>query len=458
MEEQRSAERFGAVITKGPTAWQILQREPYEAVVKLKGKYYLHQTHTDAKICVRVLEENTCRAVFPWREASRAERRSWQAEFRLPTGGPYRIETKLDVLIDGTPVEVRGDMISHLYVGDLYVVAGQSNAVGFGREAVDDAPMLGVHMLRGSGMWDIASHPLGDTTNLIHPINRDGKNPGHSPWLTFAKMIYRQTGVPVGLIPTALGGSALREWDHREGVLYANMVDIVKSAGRKIRGVLWYQGCADAHEGWYGDYLKRFMSFVRNLREDLNAPELPIFTVQLNRFISNIGPPRDEGWGTLREAQRQAALQDQSVFVVPSMDGATTDGIHNSSAANLAIGARVANLALSRIYGKEGEWEAPDVEDVRLDSETTVVVRFRHVSGKLSYLGKLPPFHLEDSGGAVALLGCEWERREVRLQAVRPFQGKVWVSYQDLQNPDVLNIFDSESLLPALAFYRLEAK
>lgn len=458
MEEQRSAARFGAVITSGPQSWQVLQQEGGKAAVRLEGDCFLEQAHENARVSVRAVQEDTLRPVLAWSRAEQTPDGKWSAEMTLPVGGPYQIESKLDAVVDGQDTDFRGDIACHVYVGDLYAIAGQSNAVGFGREAVCDAPQMGVHVLKGNGCWDIASHPIGDTTGLLRPVNRDRTTPGHSPWLAFAKEVRQRTGMPIGLIPTALGGSALCEWDHRGGALYDNMLDIIRAAGGKLRGILWYQGCADAYEGRFVDYLERFMRFVKNTREDLGQPALPVLTVQLNCFVNPLEEPNDIGWASVREAQRRAAAEDGQIFVVPAMDGATTDGIHNSSPANMTIGMRVAQAALGHIYGMDVLGDAPDVAGIRREGTNALVVQFQNVAGKLRYLDRIPPFHIEDDLGDARLCSYEAAESEIRLTAERDFKGKVFVSYQDRKNPDKLCVFDSETMLPALGFYRVEAR
>lgn len=458
LEEQRSAKQFGAVINSGPQNWQVLQQQDGYAAVQLGGKYFLCQEHENAVVSVRAVEEDTLQPIAQWRHTNQLTGGIWNAEFLLPVGGPYRIESKLVAVVGGRETEYRGDVIRHVYVGDLYAIAGQSNAVGFGREAVCDAPQMGVHVLKGNGCWDIASHPIGDTTGLLRPTNRDRLNPGHSPWLAFAKAVMRRTGMPIGLIPTALGGSPLHEWDHRSGALYGNMLDIVKAAGGKLRGILWYQGCADAHDGHHGDYQERFMRFVQNTREALGQPELPILTVQLNRFVDPGGQPHDAGWSAVREAQRRAATEDDNIFIAVSMDLATTDGIHNSSASNMVIGARVADLALKYIYRLDMVGESPDIESIWQSANDEVTLQFRHVVGKLCYLAQMPPFRVEDDLGEARLIEYEADGATIRLRTERTMQGKVLVSYQAWQNPENLCVFDAETMLPALAFNRMEAE
>ena len=100
----------------------------------------------------------------------------------------------------------RGDMIHNIGVGDVFVVAGQSNAAGRAKNPVEDAPELGVHLLRDSGVWDLATHPLGETTGSVHQGHFENHNPGHTPWLHFAKLLKRELGYPIGIVMSAYGG------------------------------------------------------------------------------------------------------------------------------------------------------------------------------------------------------------------------------------------------------------
>lgn len=63
-----------------------------------------------------------------------------------------------------------GDMIHHLGIGDLFVITGQSNSAGYGKDPIFDPPELGIHLLKNNGRWDMASHPFNDSTATIQLI------------------------------------------------------------------------------------------------------------------------------------------------------------------------------------------------------------------------------------------------------------------------------------------------
>lgn len=178
--------------------------------------------------------------------------------------------------------------------------SGQSNAAGYGRGTVEDSPMLGVHLLRNNGLWDLATHPFNDSTATIHEVNMEWVNPAHSPWLHFGKLLQNELHYPIGFVQTALGGSALRAWNpDEEGHLYRNMIETVQRCGGKVAGVVWNQGSSDCNSESADTYLERFSKVVHYWRKDLNITELPFITVQLNRFtnIQEDKEHHDKQWG-----------------------------------------------------------------------------------------------------------------------------------------------------------------
>ena len=152
--------------------------------------------HPGGLVQVRLVREDDGVAVLDWENAQEQEDRTWSHSIeRVPTGGLYRIESRL--VLDEAPAEwgAHGDVIHHIGVGDLWIIAGQSNAAGYGRGPVDDPSRLGVHILKNNERWDIAAHPLNDPTGSTH-ANTEIANPGHSPYLAFAKHLQRESGLP----------------------------------------------------------------------------------------------------------------------------------------------------------------------------------------------------------------------------------------------------------------------
>ncbi|MDR1808659.1 MAG: sialate O-acetylesterase [Propionibacteriaceae bacterium] len=447
----------GAQITAGPRDWQIVQQEADGyGTFALAGRV-TRDAGEAGTVVARVVDEATGAGVVPWQRAA-PDGDTWSLNLRAPAGGLYRIETGFSTT-DEPRLEWarRGDLVHHVGVGDLYVIAGQSNAAGYGKDAVYDPPELGLHLLRNNLEWALASHPLNDSTGSRHPVNSEGGNPGHSPYLAFARRLKAALGYPIGLIQTSLGGSALAQWRPEEsGELYRNLLAVVAAAGGRVKGVLWYQGCADAAEGWGAAYGDRFAGFVTRLRADLGQPGLPVLTVQLNRFAGPAGPGEDLHWSLVREAQRAAARDLAGVAVVPALDLGLSDEVHNSAAGNLTLGLRLAEVALARVYGRGG-YGVPDLAAARRTGPAEVTLEFSPVADRLFDFEVAPEesvFTVTDDAGPVPLASETCVGATIVLGLARPLSGTAAVSALSGHHPRGLPPIDVTTHCPILAFHR----
>ena len=430
----------GVRITGGVADWQILSRGPGgTAAIQLRGvarparispepPFTFTKTEAvDPAVSARVVSEDDGGAVVPWVRVECADDLTWSIDLEIPAGGPYRIETQLHQTGGDGYTLTRGDLVRHVGVGDVYLVLGQSNAAGRARDQVEDGPQIGVHQYRAEGAWGLAAHPLNDPTRSVHVGHFENHNTGHSPMLHFAKRMRAQTGVPVGLIVAAFGGAPLRWWvaDGAAGELTENALDVVAASGASPRAVLWYQGEADCFEGTTDDYAKRFGSFVDVVRDRLADPDLPVFTVQLARCTMEVEDPAalDRAWGMLREQQRRAAHELRGVHLVPSGDLPLYDFIHLSSAANIAVGERLADAVSAELFGGARAWRAPEPVAVKRIGDTAVELTFSPILNWINDYG-LPasrcPFDVEDGGGLCGVVQWSVEDDRIVLELDRP--------------------------------------
>ncbi len=377
---------YGVIIEKGPQDWQILQQKEGYAECRLSGQVCVEDevsAFADKKVGVRVVDETTNARITEPLFVS-IEQGKWQVKLRIPAGGPYRLETYLRY--NGI-CEKRGDRRFHIGVGDVYLIAGQSNAVGVGKDCVNDPPSADVHMYRLNGNWDIATHPLHDATDTKFPLSQELTQTGHSPWINFGKILAKHLGYPIGLIPGTKGGIPLSCWDRKDdGAFFDNAHEIVKAAGTDVKGILWYQGCNDMHsEELRNTYLERFKRVCKDF-EQTYGKEIPILTVQLNKCVCvKNSDTAVEGYNmsVIREAQRRAMHEISNVYLVPSIDLMVCDGIHNSAMSNMVIGERVANVALKYIYNKQVLCDAPDILKAVKETKTSVRLYFQDVYEQL---------------------------------------------------------------------------
>lgn len=408
---------FGVTITGGVSPWQIFQQNAQGfASIHISGA--CRRVHLSSELPLvfspvesgavtvkaRVALESSGENIVPWSLCDVQNDQTWDIVFdRVPAGGPYRIETYMEYEgWDGLSC-TRGDMVHHVGVGDVFVIAGQSNAAGRSKDPIEDAPEIGVHLLRDSGVWDLAAHPLGETTGSVHLGHFENHNPGHTPWLHFAKILKRTLGYPIGLVMCAYGGSPLRWWNPAEnGALTRNMLEMLGEYDLHPKAMLWYQGEAEGFENSADTYFDRFSAFLSSIRVSLGQPELPVITFQLNRQFCECDLALDRQWGIVRQAQRDAMYRLKNVWTLPTQDVSMFDFIHNGASGNLVLGERAAKCVLTNLYGKPRDWKAPEVIKVLLVAPDTVELRFDRILNWINPFdppARLLPFEAEDAEG-----------------------------------------------------------
>jgi hypothetical protein len=162
---------------------------------------------------------------------------------------------------------------------DVFLLIGQSNMAGRGKvEAEDREPIPRVWMLDKSDAWAPAVDPL----HYDKP-----KVAGVGLGRSFAKAVAEaRPDVHVGLVPCAFGGTSIDQWA-KGGKLYDEAVRRAKVAMRRgtLAGILWHQGESDSgSEEKRAAYPAKLEQLIENLRQDLDAPDVPFVLGQLGEF------------------------------------------------------------------------------------------------------------------------------------------------------------------------------
>lgn len=321
----------------------------------------------------------------------------------VPTGGPYLIQCQLE-----WPNGTTSTSVQRVYVGDLWVLAGQSNMEGVGDLADVTPPNDRVRLLGMDGNWSRAEEPLHwlvDSPDPVHsgdPADREARSQGAHKTrrkgaglgLPFGVAMLSATNVPVGLVACAHGGTSMAQWDPaKKGdggkSLYGSMLRQVGLAGGKVRGVLWYQGESDAFSGASDAYPKTMSDFIAAVRSDFGQPDLPFYLVQIGRFI---GTGNIKGWNAIQDAQRLIPARIPNTAVVSVIDLELDDLIHVGTQGLKRTGLRLARIAERELFGQIGA-TTPTLDQVMRGSNNTIIVKFKGVNR-----GPSP----QDTAGAVA--------------------------------------------------------
>jgi|GEM_PF-170663 len=312
----------------------------------------------------------------------------------VPVGGPFRIN--LTIKKGNSQVT---QVVGPVFVGDLWVLAGQSNMEGVG-DLIDVTPPHPMVMNLGmNGKWARAEEPLHwlvDSPDPVHsgnPNDRAGRSAqqhrtrakGAGLGLPFAVALVEQTRVPIGLVACAHGGTSMEQWNpakKNEGgnSLYGSFLRQIQLAGGKVKGVLWYQGESDARGGDAWKIYNRVLAdFIASVRADLNQPDLPFYYVQIGRFVNAADP---KGWNAVQEVQRRLPERVPNTGVVSVIDLELDDAIHVGTHGLKRTGARLARIAERELFGQIGA-TTPTLDRVSRGASNTLIVKFKGVNMRI---------------------------------------------------------------------------
>ena len=226
-------------------------------------------------------------------------------------------------------------------------------------------------MLGMDGKWRPAEEPLHwlvDSPDPVHsgdPKTRAERSAqthktrtqGAGLGLPFAVAMVEATGVPIGLVACAHGGTSMEQWnpakkDEGGNSLYGSMLRQVKLAGGKVKGVLWYQGESDANrrglEGLPQGLLRLHRRGPLRLRPARAAVLLrPDRPVRPRAAIPRAGTP----CRTPSDGSRTASPTRPSSR---SIDLELDDGIHVGTQGLKRAGQRLARIAERELFGQVG--------------------------------------------------------------------------------------------------------
>jgi hypothetical protein len=316
-------------------------------------------------------------------------------------------------------------------VGDIYVVAGQSNASGRGLSlARASHPSLRASLFGNDDRWKSLADPTDSPAGQRDAVSAD-RAAGGSVWPLVATDLMRSQGVPVAFIPCAKGTTAIARW-LRDAVapsarttLYGSMLRRIRAAGGRVRAVVFWQGERDARILTPGPkYEEALTRLAADVRADFGAPLV----------VANIGDYCADrytrgGIDSIRLAQQAAWRTSPDVAPGPLLYDIDLGGdVHVRGSADQRTAARRwAAAILAGLHGM-GTQEPPRLVDAVYDGATTVTLAFDCGAGGL-VPGPAEGFALRSLEGSVPLRGAvALADGTLVLMLDEPVPGPLWLS------------------------------
>ena len=285
----------------------------------------------------------------------------------LPVGGPFTV-----VFYSGKEEKT----VSELYVGDLWLLAGQSNMEGAGWLRKEDIayaekPVPTVRAFYMEDEWRSALPQLHQLWKSADPAHKRAfsadaagiqdrglhvvdfppapQKRGVGPGFFFARELFQKTGIPQGVIPCAVGGAPIEMWvpieqgDNYYTAAYRRII----ACGQRIRGIFWYQG--EGYDGEKETYREMFEKMRQGFSVLCGTTDLPAVMAQTFRCtIPSVlhSEIAERLWSRYRNYLLEICREGKNLSVVATNDLELVDCIHLSATAQETLGRRAADAML----------------------------------------------------------------------------------------------------------------
>ena len=394
-------------------------------------------------------------------------------------------------------------VFTDILVGDVWVVGGQSNAEARQKDIPECFSLLEydgnkpLRILQQGALFvmenpELAAEPCDD---IINPEWKWGKAVRKNVtafsllgWF-FGDKLAKETGVPIGVVSIAASGAALSELMPKE---LTDSLGIHVGTNRyynalthpflkmKFTGMIFYQG--ESESMMYPttpatDYAKNFEALMTELRSRWGF-DFPIYNVQLCDYTEQstamtLNGKTNSGYtpnvGVVRVQQYNAYKNMEGVRLIASYDLGPVEGYGNflHPPYKKELGERIADLALSEIYGigpaeKALSPEPVEVKIISTDNSGKIInVKFKNVGEGLTatdggdtVVGFITGRSQTPTGGSVKELTGKIISPDTVQLTVSGTARNVYVGYActvHIAKTDV-KLVNSYGL-PALAFY-----
>jgi hypothetical protein len=239
-----------AITLSSPTDYQVFQRETLaRGRVWVSGYVYVRCDRVEARLAGDRIQMFVARLDMAGK---------FLGAIPAAAGGFYRLEVR--ALLQGKLVAETS--VAHVGVGEVFVIAGQSNATNYG-EARQQTKSGMVTAFSGDD-WRLANDPQPG-------VQDNSRNGSFIP--AFGDALYEKYRVPIGVACVGHGSTSVRQWLPKgermtveptmtrfvtavgpgvwesSGQLFDGMMRRIQQfGGHGFRALLWHQGESDAHQ------------------------------------------------------------------------------------------------------------------------------------------------------------------------------------------------------------------
>jgi sialate O-acetylesterase len=336
----------------------------------------------------------------------------WRMEVKVPAAIPGDFQAH-ELRISNDEKEI---LFSNILIGDVWLCSGQSNmdmqlkpflpwllgTLHYQQEIANahypqirlfdlETNFSATPMRQGKGQWSVCS-PL--------------TVPDYSAVAYFfARDLYQQLRIPIGLVVSSIGASTAQAWTSRDTLaaapvlhskylypydtsarskelldatvtfdkvarptlLYNSMIYPLRELS--LKGILWYQGESNRTDGAL--YTRLLSAMIRNWRNLFQQGDLPFYFVQVAPYNWQEDNPTAFEYAELREAQAAVRQQVPNTEMVVTMDIADPTDIHPRNKQD--VGYRLAQIALARDYNHDRVYRGPEFSRQERVGDTLVL-------------------------------------------------------------------------------------
>jgi sialate O-acetylesterase len=365
--------------------------------------------------------------------------------------------------------------LTDVYIGDVWLASGQSNMEMQVNWPIDSsAAIIAAANYQTIRQFKIPKGLANDPSEDLP--NGCAWTPATSAYVgnfsavgyLFAKELYQDLSIPIGIINSSYGGSRIETWMSKEMLGYDESDTTLASGEAErqptvafnkmihpilkfpVKGFIWYQGESNADNMAdavaYGNIFKTMITGWRSL---WGLGNIPFLWVQLPNYGDVYSTPQTwDAWPQLRAGQTSALVLPNTGEAVTIDVGGTN--IHPTN--KITVGHRLALVGRKVAYGEDIVYQGPRYKRNHLRDDGKIEIEFNYIADSLvakdSLNGSLGEFAVAGSDNNLYWAQAVIDSGKVLVWSNSVVEPKI-VRYAWEYNPAYANLHNSAGLAAA---------